>query len=203
MKNLIAASFVTLLVSMPSFAQDKEDTEVKDRDLKIEIEPASFFLKGAAGSVAYNITKDNAFSLGLYSASLDVPGWAKPYIFDNVYDDINLEDTSDVRLGFELALMARYKFDLFKEWESDPYVGLIVGWEYFDVTPRGGTSVRLSTIVATPYIGYEFYFFKQMLYVNPQLRGVFYFGQQTSDSARPEAISSFFMLPQISLGIRI
>lgn len=203
MKNVIAASLVSVLVSLSVFAQDTEDTSGKDRDLKIEIEPASFFLRGAAGSVAYNVTKDNAFSLGLYSASLDVPGWAKPYIFENVYDDISFEDTSDVRLGFELALMARYKFDLFKDWESDPYVGLILGWEYFDVTPKGGTSVRLSTIVATPYIGFEFYILKQMLYVNPQLRGVFYFGQQTSDSARPEAISSFFMLPQISLGIRI
>jgi len=174
-----------------------QSDSTKDRDLQIEIEPASFILKGYAASVSYRLTKDNNFSLGLYSALLDVPGWAKTQIFDNV------ADTTKVRLGFEMALMARYKFRIFKQWESNPYVGALMGWEYFDVTPVGMPTVRLSTVVLTPYLGYEIYLIKKILYINPQLRAVFYVGQNSNMTTRPERIGSFFMLPQISLGIRL
>lgn len=181
-----------------AFCLNAQDDGSKDRDLRIEIEPSSFFLRGASGSVLYNVTSDNALSLGLYSASIDIPMWSRAQMFDGVS-----EDTTDVRLGFEIALMARYKFKLFEQWESNPYIGLIAGWEYFDVKPQSLSSVRLGTFIVTPHVGYEFYFFKQMLYVNPHLRSVFYLGSTTSDESRPERMSSFFMMPMISMGVRL
>ncbi len=196
-----AFSFLIIFLTAVGFnsgsAQAQEDV-VKDRNFKFELEPASFALRGFAGSFLYNITKDNKLALGIYGATLDVPVWSRPSIFENVG-----EDTSSVRLGMQIALMVRYKLQLFDQWESNPYVGFIFGYEYFDVTqPSYSEKVRLSTLVATPYVGYEFYFFKQMLFINPQLRAVFYAGQKTSDASRPEKIGSFFMLPQISLGVR-
>lgn len=178
----------------------QEETEEKDRDLKIEIEPASFFLRGAAGSVSYNITKDNNFALGAYAASVDVPVFPRARMFDNTVG----EDTSDVRLGFQIALMARYRINVFKDLQSNPYVGLIAGWEYFDVTQPSTTGpVRLKTWLVTPYVGYEFYVLKKMLYINPQIRSVIYFGKGTDNPARSERIGNFLLLPQISLGVRI
>ena len=199
MKNIIFSILIILpFQSFISVGVLAQDSEVKDRDFRIEIEPSSFALRGVSGSVHYNLTEDNAFNIGLYSASIDIPNWARTNMFRNVG-----QDTTDVRLGFELAVVARYKFKLFEDWESNPYVGTIFGWEYFDITPNGASTVRLTTLVLTPYVGYEFYFFKQMLYINPQLRAVFYLGSSSNDSARPETMSNFFMLPQISLGIRI
>ena len=62
MKSLITKSICTLCIGMMSisaFCQDDSDSETKDRDFRIEIEPSSFILRGVAGSVSYNITKDN------------------------------------------------------------------------------------------------------------------------------------------------
>jgi hypothetical protein len=193
-KYCAALSMVVALPVSTSFAQDSTNTP--DRDLRIEIEPASFIFRGYAASVSYNLTKNNALNVGLYSASMDIPEWTWPQIFDNV-------DTGDVRLGFELAGMLRYKFNLFKAYESNPYIGLIFGYEYFTLNNPTTGRIRLSTWLATPYLGYEIYLLKKMLYVNPQLRGVFYFGSGTSTDSRPETMGRFFMLPQISLGIRL
>lgn len=191
-------SFICLFAIFVLTLNSVFSQETKDRNFRLEIEPSSFAMRGVSGSIMYNITQDNKFSLGLYSASLDVPVWSREDMFDNVG-----EDTSDVRLGFEIALTARYRFDLFPEWESEPYVGLIAGWEYFDVTqPSFAESVRLSTFLITPYVGYEFYFFRQMLFINPQLRSVLYVGASSSDETRPEKMGTFFLLPQISLGVR-
>ncbi len=190
---LISLSVLTTL----SFSQDDE---VKDRNFRIEIEPASFIYKGFAGSVLYALTEDNNFSIGLFGASLDIPDFTRPNMFDNVGNS----DTSKARLGFQAALMARYKIPVFKKFESNPYVGFIGGWEYFDIEqPSFAEKLRLTTFVITPYIGYEIYYFKQMLYVNPQLRTVFYAGKKTSDALRPEALKKFLLLPQVSLGIRL
>ena len=113
-------------------------------------------------------------------------------------------DTSDVRLGFQVALMARYNLKLFKEMESNPYVGLIAGWEYFDIKQQYHPDpVRLTTYILTPYLGYEFYFYKQLLFLNPQLRGVVYLGAKSDTPARKEALSTFLFLPQVSIGIRL
>ena len=42
-----------------------------------------------------------------------------------------------------------------------------------------------------------------MLYVNPQLRGVYYFGSKSSDESRPEKIVGRYVLPQVSIGVRL
>ena len=198
MINSTSLRFILMVVLFMCGSQSINAQEEKDRNFKFEVEPASFTLRGFAASFLYNISKDNKLGLGLYCASLDVPDWTKPSIFDNVSPD-----SSEARLGFQISLMARYKLEIFKQWESNPYVGLIFGYEYFDVTQASyPEEVRLSTLIATPYVGYEFYFFKQMHFTNPQLRAVFYFGQNTNDATRPEKIGKFFMLPQVSLGFR-
>jgi len=169
------------------------------RKFRIEIEPAAFALKGVSGSILYNVSKTPNLSLGLFGASVDVPIFTRATMFKNVGGD-----TSDVRLGFQAALMARYNLKLFKEMESNPYIGLIAGWEYFDIKqPYNPDPVRLTTYVLTPYFGYEFYFYKQMLFLNPQLRGVVYLGAKSDSPARTEKLSSFLFLPQISVGIRL
>lgn len=181
------------LISTRTFSQEK------NRKFRIELEPAAFALRGFSGSIMYNISEKPNLSLGLFSASVDVPLFTRPNMFENVGGD-----TSDVRLGFQLALVARYNIPVFKEMESNPYIGLIAGWEYFDIKqPYHPDPVRLTTYVFTPYVGYEFYFYKQMLYLNPQLRGVLYLGAESDTPARKEALSSFLFLPQIAIGIRL
>jgi hypothetical protein len=198
MKKLISLSLTFLLLTICSNALAQEESEEKDRDLRIELEPSSFFLRGIAGSVSYNLTKDNNLNMGLYAVTSDVPSFLKTSMFNNVYD------TTDVRLGFQLALVTRYRLKLFKEWESNPYVGLIAGWEYFDIQqPSDPNPVRITTFIATPYAGYEFYFFKKMLYVNPQVRGVIYLGTESDAPTRPESLKAAWILPQISLGVRL
>jgi len=186
-----------LTVNLSAFSQ--KQGEPKDKNWRVEIEPVSFILKGVAGSIMYSVSEDKKFSVGLYGASLDIPDRLKSGIFENVG-----QDTSNVRLGFELAVMARYNVTIFKQWESNPYVGLILGWEYFDINqPSYTEDVKLSTYLVTPYVGYEFYIYRQMLYLNPQLRSVFYLGPTSSVPSRPEALKSYFILPQVALGIRL
>ena len=201
MKNFpeLYRAFLTVFFLLTnSFFGFSQETESKDRNWRVEVEPASFALRGAAGSVMYTITEDNRISVGLYGASVDVPVFTRANMFENVGGD-----TSSVRLGMQIAVMARYKIELFKQYESNPYIGFIGGWEYFDISqPTYPNSVRLSTFVITPYLGYEFYFFKKMLYINPQIRSVFYLGAKTNDSNRPERMGKMLFLPQVSVGIR-
>ncbi len=168
-----------------------------DKDFRVELEPSSWFLKGFAASCTYNLTKWNDFNAGVYFASSEIPKWVQVDMFNNV------GDTTNIRLGMEFALMARYKLNLFKKAESNPYVGIILGWEYFDIKQPNMEDLRITTGIATPYIGYEIYFYKQMLYLNPQLRGVYYFGSNSSDESRSEKIVGRYILPQLSLGIRL
>jgi len=190
--------YFLLLLCIVAKAQDVIGQE-STRKFKIELEPASFALKGVSGSVLYQPIPEKNFSVGLFAAAIDVPVFTRTNMFENVGGD-----TSDARLGFQIALMARYNLKLFKQMESNPYVGLIAGWEYFDITqPYHPDPVRLTTYVLTPYLGYEFYFYKQMLFLNPQLRGVVYLGAKSDSPTRTEKLSSFLFLPQISVGIRL
>jgi hypothetical protein len=196
MKKLILLS-ASLFIFSHLIAQTDS---IKDRDLRIEVEPASFLFRGFSGGIYQNITKNNQLSLGLFTAFLDVPDPLRKTLFNNV----GQSDTSHARLGFELAVNARYRFKLFPSRESNPYVGVILGWEYFDVSQPSIAGVnRLSTFIFTPYLGYELYFYKRMLYLNPQLRGVTYFGSKSSIENRPESLKSFGLLPQIGIGIRL
>jgi hypothetical protein len=42
-----------------------------------------------------------------------------------------------------------------------------------------------------------------MVYINPQIRGVFYFNPKSSLSGRAEKLKPIFVLPIISAGIRL
>ncbi|HNA58403.1 MAG TPA: hypothetical protein PLJ43_09785, partial [Chitinophagales bacterium] len=153
-----------------------------------------FIYRGYGVQALYDLNYIGTMTGGLYFSSLDVPDWTHKGMFDEV------SDTADVRLGFEAALVYRYRF-LIGNGASAPYVGAIAGYEYFDITQAPyPKTVRLSTFVVTPYIGYEVYVWNQRLYVNPQVRSVFYINQQSSDNDRPETLSNLFILPTISLG---
>jgi hypothetical protein len=168
------------------------------RRFRIEIEPNSFFQRGVSGSLHYTIDNKGLWSLGVYSASLDLPKWT----LDRVFTDVDKE-LSSVRLGFQASASLRYKIKLFCAYESNPYVGLMLGWQYFDVFQEPFVDpVRLSTWLITPNLGYEFYLYNRQLYLNPQLRFVFYAGQDTSTPLRPEAVGKIFVLPQAIIGFK-
>lgn len=198
MKQFLLATFFcsVFILNGIGYAQEVNDNPQKDKDWRIEVEPSAFALKGFGLHVTRNITKDNRLNIGLYSVALDVPDRAKEKMFNNVTKE------TDIRLGFQIAMVARYKFKIEKK-ESNPYVGCIVGWEYFEISKPVLSDVRISTFIATPFIGYEIYFFKQMLYINPQLRGVFFLLPESNQPARPESLKPFFALPMLSLGIRL
>lgn len=187
-------TLILILVIGASKAQAQESDDV--RRWRIEIEPISVLYKGFGGQVMYRVAKQHDFSVGLYAIALDVPKSLRKNMFEN------LDANTSARLGFEMAAVARYKVPLF-DMESNPVVGAILGWEYFDFRDATKQDLRITTLIATPYLGYEFYLFKQMVYVNPQIRAVFYLGTETSDATRPEGLSSFFLLPTASIGVRL
>lgn len=186
----------------PFLTQEKE-FKLSDKKFRLELEPASFFLNGAAASLYYVLDEKKNLNLGIYLLSCDVPDFSKQGVFDNVPEE------ADVRIGFEFAVTGKYKLNLFKNLESNPYVGFIFGWEYFDIKqPSDTESFRLSTWIFTPYLSHEIYLYKQMLYLNPQLRGVLYFGQSDpmvngNPVMRDEKITNSYLLPQIGLGLRL
>jgi hypothetical protein len=199
MKHLLSFT-IFLFAVLTTVNQGKaQDFSPSDKKFRLELEPYTpLFARGVSGSILYAVDKENKLSVGLYSATMDVPKFTMKDIFENVDPDV-----SKVRLGFQLSASVRYKLNVFKNMESNPYVGLMFGWQYFDVTQEPLTDpVRLTTMLITPNFGYEFYFFRQRVYINPQVRGVIYAGQSTNNTARPEAIGSFYVLPQIVGGIR-
>lgn len=190
MKTLIRLAFVLLIIGSNVFAQSEEITDYKK--WRVEVEPGPFVLKGYAASVAYNL--DPHFMIGLYSAASNVPEFAKSG-FDGV------GDTTNIRMPFEIALHFRYKIPAIKKWETNPVVGLITGYEYFDIEQPNMAKLRISTFLITSYLGMEIYLYKKMVYVNPQMRTVVYYGTKLSDDTRPERLNAY-VLPQLSLGVR-
>ncbi len=166
-----------------------------DHDWRIELEPAGFIYKGFGLQASRNITGNNLINLGIYLTSLTLPDWTKSSMFEHV------TDSADVRLGFEFALDLRKKLDLIRN-ESDPYVGLIAGWEYFDISQNQLPELRITTFLITPFAGWEIYFYREFLYLNPQVRGVLYVGDQSSIDNRPEQLAGIFILPTFSVGVR-
>ena len=198
MKQLIVCALLCCLLIFSKSACSQEvirDLAVRDKDWGIELEPSNYVLRGYSIQINRNITKDNCLNIGVYSAALDVPLWAKKGMF------LNLQDDADVRLGFQAALVVRYKFKIGQK-ESRPYVGLIGGWEYFDISHSTLPDMRITTFIATPYVGYEIYYFKQLLYINPQLRGVIFVDPQNNRPGRAETMKTAFLLPAFSLGIK-
>jgi hypothetical protein len=177
-------------------AQESADV-VKDRNWRIEAEPGSFVLRGFNLHVSRNVTRDNNLNIGFYFLSLDIPSRIQKGMFENIYTN------ADVRLGFEAAFVARYKFPLWKDHETNPYLGVIAGWEYFDIKHANLPDVRITTWVFTPFVGYEIYVFRKMVFINPQLRGVIYLSEHSEPMSGPGNMEPFFLLPAVSVGVRL
>ena len=169
---------------------------VDDNRLKIETEPFLIFNKGLSLNVMYNLTKNNNFGIGIYLFASDVPN----ILANNMIK--NFTDSSSMRVADEFSINLRYRIKLGKNIESNPYVGIILGWESLDLQRSGYSNITISTFFATPHIGYEFYVYKKMFYLNPQLRMAFYLGDKSSDKTRPESLNTYLLLPSLSMGVR-
>ena len=181
----------TLIISS-AFGQ----VNVDDNRLKIETEPFLIFNKGLSLNVMYNLTKNNNFGIGIYLFASDVPN----ILANNMIN--NFTDSSSMRVADEFSINLRYRIKLGKNIESNPYVGIILGWESLNLQRTGYSDMTLSTFFATPHIGYEFYVYKKMLYLNPQIRMAFYLGDKSSDKTRPESLNTYLLLPSLSMGVR-
>ena len=181
----------TLLISS-AFGQ----VNVDDNRLKIETEPFLIFNKGLSLNVMYNLTKNNNFGIGIYLFASDVPS----ILANNMVN--NFTDSSSMRVADEFSINLRYRIKLGKNIESNPYGGIILGWESLDLQRSGYSNMTISTFFATPHIGYEFYVYKKMFYLNPQLRMAFYLGDKSSDKTRPESLNTYLLLPSLSMGVR-
>ena len=181
----------TLIISY-AFGQ----VNVDDIRVKIETEPFLIFNKGLSLNVMYNLTKNNNFGIGIYLFASDVPN----ILANNMIK--NFTDSSSMRVADEFSLNLRYRIKLGKNIESNPYVGIILGWESLNLQRTGYSDITLSTFFATPHIGYEFYVYKKMLYLNPQIRMAFYLGDKSTDETRPETLNTYLLLPSLSMGLR-
>ncbi|UKN00243.1 hypothetical protein K6119_10910 [Paracrocinitomix mangrovi] len=170
---------------------------VDNNRLKMEIEPGLFFNSGRSINGLYTVTPDRNFAVGLYLMATDIPEKIHKNMFNNALSGTN------VRVTQEYALLLRYRIRAFKKYESNPYVGLISGWEELRLTQDSLGTMYMSTFLMTPHVGFELYLYKRMLYLNTQFRSVFYLGAKKSDAARPEELKSYLLLPSISLGLRL
>lgn len=187
--------FVALLSLNATTTYGQDDVE--KNKLKIEVEPALLFNGGRSLMGLYSITKNNNLALGLYLMSTNIPDQVAHNMFDN------LTDSTTARVSAEAALNVRYRLKLDKKHESNPYIGLIAGWENIRLQKAGLKDLNVSTVILTPHIGYEIYFYKKMFYFNPQIRSVFYLGTSNSDATRSEKLKSYTFIPSLSVGIRL
>lgn len=174
-----------------------KDLNVDENKLRIEFEPGLFFNNGRSLNAMYNFTDNTNFTAGIYLMASDVPEEFHSNMFDNVVE------STHIRASVEYAFTFRYRFNLAKNLESDPYLGLILGWEEINLAAPGMDNLKYTTFLITPHIGYELYLYKKMLYLNTQIRSVFYVGAKKSDESRPETIRSYWILPSIGIGLRI
>ena len=194
-----AYSIILILIfCVSSFLNGQiERPNVAENRLKLETEPALYFNMGRSLLGSYSLTKDNNFSIGLYFMTTNVPESFANRLLTNV------SENTSVRVTQEYALNFRYIIRVFKNIESNPFVGLITGWENIRLQKDGTEKLDIGTFLVTPHIGYEFYVYKRMLFINPQFRTAFYFGGSKSDAARPEKIKPYMILPSITLGLRL
>lgn len=197
--------FLITIISTPASSQDKlsilkrdnADLDVSNNKLRLEFEPGLFFNNGRSLSCFYTVTEDNNFSVGLYLMATDVPEGISKNLFNNVAPN------TQIRVTKEYAFAFRYRFNVFKKYESSPYLGLILGWEELSFKNPILPELTFTTFLVTPHVGYEIYLYKKMFYLNPQIRSVFYVGDQKSDELRLEEFKGFTVLPSISIGLRI
>jgi len=185
-----------LIINTLTISSAFGQVNVDDNRLKIETEPFLIFNKGLSLNVMYNLTKNNNFGIGIYLFASDVPN----ILANNMIN--NFTDSSSMRVADEFSINLRYRIKLGKNIESNPYVGIILGWESLDLQRSGYSNMTISTFFATPHIGYEFYVYKKMFYLNPQLRMAFYLGDKSSDKTRPESLNTYLLLPSLSMGVR-
>ena len=185
-----------LIINTLTISSAYGQVNVDDNRLKIETEPFLIFNKGLSLNVMYNLTKNNNFGIGIYLFASDVPN----ILANNMIN--NFTDSSSMRVADEFSINLRYHIKLGKNIESNPYVGIILGWESLDLQRSGYSNMTISTFFATPHIGYEFYVYKKMFYLNPQLRMAFYLGDKSSDKTRPESLNTYLLLPSLSMGVR-
>lgn len=186
---------VFIFISQQATFSQNQDSET-DKPWRLEIEPSPYILNGFFLHIGRSLTKDGKLSTALYTLATDVPEVLTERIFTNT------SDNDELRVGFQLTLNTRYKIELFKDSESNPYVGLVSGWEYFTLENPAKEDLRVDVILLTPYIGGEIYFYQDILYINPQLRSVLYLNPKYSIENRTEEIKQVFFLPQVSLGWR-
>lgn len=192
--NLLIKSFLIINTLFISSAYSQDDVEANR--LKIESEPFLIFNNGQSLNLMYNVTKDNNFGVGIYLFTSDIPN----AVGENMIS--NFTDSTSAQVSDEFAITLRYRIKLGENIESNPYVGLILGWESLSLQRTGVSDMTLSTFFVTPHIGYELYVYKKMLYLNPQIRTAFFLGGKSSDENRPESLNSYHILPSLSLGIR-
>jgi hypothetical protein len=185
-----------LIINLLFISTAYSQSDVEENRLKIESEPFLMFNKGLSINVMYNVTKNNNLGVGVYLFASDVPN----ILAENMFN--NFTDSTSARVADEFAVNLRYRIRLFKNVESNPYIGLILGWESLDLQRTGYSDMSLSTFFATPHVGYEIYLYKKMFYLNPQLRMAFYMGGTSSDKTRDEALNTYLLLPSLSLGVR-
>lgn len=191
--RLVSFLFGTALI----FSSTINAQESSENKVRLEMEPGLFFNNGRSINAMYAVTEDNSFSVGIYMMNTEIPDAFKKNLFENI------EESTNARVTKEFAFNFRYKFNLFKKYESNPYAGLILAWEEINLVSPGMDDLQISTFLATPHLGVEFYLYKQMIYFNPNLRSVFYFMSEKSDEARPESIKPFLILPAVSFGLRL
>lgn len=196
MKNFIYLFLFSSLLSFSNLGLSQD--EPLDKDLRLEFEPGLYFSGGRSLLGMYNITKKDNLALGFYLMTTNVPEQIGKHLLTNV----NFDSTA-VSITQEYALNLRYRIKFFKNYESNPFVGVILGWENIRLKKAGLPDLNINTFVCTPHLGFEFYVYKKMVYLNPQIRSVFYFGSKKSDLTRPENLNSFILLPSISVGLRL
>lgn len=203
--KLILKLFAVGTICMPlsSIAQDNDAK--KDRAIRLEIEPTAFISKGFSLLGSYGVTKDRNLSVGLYTLNVEMPDFLKTKFFDGI------DESDNLRMNFEIAATVRYKIPLFKNVESNPYVGLFVGYQTFrhSMDFSGAPVTNISNMFLTPQVGYELYVFRQMLYLNPSFRFVYEFGRATDYDNPLDAtdvgprIKDWLWLPTFAIGVRI
>lgn len=203
--KLLLNIFTVGIICLPLSTMAQDSGEKKDRAFRIEIEPTAFLSKGYSILGSYGVTKDRNLSVGLYTLGLEMPDFLKTQLFDGI------DEADHLRMTFELAATVRYKIPLFKNVESNPYVGLFFGYQSYRHTDVITTLpiTTISNLFLTPQVGYELYVFRQMLYLNPSFRVVYEFGKKSdynnpldANDAGP-TIKDWLWLPSIAIGVRI
>lgn len=203
--KLLYKIFIIGIICIPFTSKTQETDEKKERAIRLEVEPTAYLSKGWSLLGSYGITEDRNLSLGLYTQALEIPNFLKTAMFDGI------DEEDELRMTFQLAATVRYKIPVFKNVESNPYVGLFLGYQTYRHTDASTTQpvTHFTNMFLTPQVGYEIYVFRQMVYLNPSFRVVYEFGRDSdySNPADPTdlgpRIKDWIWLPSFAIGVRL